>query len=93
MLAGTFVQDALFNSVYGFFEKRKKMKWFSILQAIEGLTVDSFLRILMYPLLMPPEFTSTFAKATLIMLPVIFFNAVFGGYIAFKIYERIPKKP
>jgi len=90
-LTATFIQDALFNSVYGFFEKRKKLKWLSILLGFEGLTVDAFMRILMYPFLMPPEYTSTYFSVTLMMLPVILLNGVLGGYFAFKIYERIRK--
>ena len=90
-LTATFIQDVLFNSVYGFFEKRKKLKWFSMLLGFEGLTVDAFMRILMYPFLMPPEFASTYFSVTLMMLPVILLNGILGGYFAFKIHERIRK--
>jgi hypothetical protein len=91
MLTATFIQDIIFNSVYDFFEKRKKLIWYSISSSIVGTLLDTFLRILTYPILMPAEFTLAYLNVTYMMIPVILFNAIFGGYIAFKIYERIGK--
>jgi hypothetical protein len=91
MLTGTFIQDIIFNSVYDFFNKQKKLKWFSISSSIVGTVIDTLLRVLTYPILMPREFTLAYLNVTFIMIPVIIFNAVFGGYVAFKIYKRIGK--
>ncbi len=84
-------QDIIFNSVYDFFNKQKKLKWFSISSSIVGTVIDTLLRVLTYPILMPREFTLAYLNVTFIMIPVIIFNAVFGGYVAFKIYKRIGK--
>jgi hypothetical protein len=91
MLSATSIQDIIFNSVYDFFKKRKKLIWYSIFSSVVGTLLDTFLRILTYPILMPREFTLAYLNVTFMMIPVILFNAVFGGYIAFKIYKRIRK--
>lgn len=91
MLTHAFIQDIIFNSVYEFFKERKKLLLYSIVSSLLGVVLDTFLRVLIYPIVMPPEFTSAYLSVTMIMVPVILFNAVFGGYVAFKIYERIVK--
>lgn len=89
MLTWTFFQDLLFNSSYSYFFRNKKLKWFSVLQGAGGLLGDAFFRVLLYPILMPPEFTSTYLTTTFMMLPVILFSGIFGGYIAFTLFSRI----
>ena len=91
MLTHTFIQDIIFSSVYKFFKERKKLMLYSIASSLLGILLDTFLRVMIYPLVMPPEFTSAYLSVTIIMIPVILFNAVFGGYVAFKIYQRIVK--
>ena len=91
-LIASFVADVVFNSFYKEFQRRKQLKWLSIMQVTVGHSIlDTFLRILLLPLLMPPEFTTTFTSVTLMMFPLILFYGVAGGYISFKIYSRINK--
>lgn len=93
MLTGAFIIDIVLNTLYEPFRKRKQIKWLAILQSLLGFSLlDTFLRILMFPFLMPPEFTSIFTSMTLTMFPLILFYGVIGGYVAYLIYSRI-KRP
>ena len=89
MLTWTFFQDLFFNSIYQYFLENNKLKLFSILQGLGGLLGDTFFRVLLYPILMPPEYISVYLNTTVLMLPVILLSGIFGGYIAFNIYSRI----
>ncbi len=81
--------DVLLNSVYESFERRNRLVLWGILTSIEFFLVDPFLRILTYPLFLPLQYTSTFVNVTLLLLPVIIIEASAGGYMGYKIYERV----
>ena len=84
-----FQADLLFNSLYKTFERRKKIGIWAILCSIEFFIIDPFLRILTYPLFLPQQYTSTFTIVTLLLQPIIIAEAVAGGYMGFKIYQRV----
>ena len=90
-LITSFIVDIIFNSFYEKFQRQKQLKWLAMQMTFSSSILDTFLRILLLPLLMPLEFTSTFTSVTLMMLPVILFYGVIGGYISFKIYSRVNK--
>lgn len=86
-----FQADLLFNGVYNAFKIRKKIVLWAIVGPIEFFILDPFLRILTYPLFLPQQYTSTFTYVTLILLPIIVIEAATGGYIGWKIYQRLRK--
>ncbi|MCR3907104.1 MAG: hypothetical protein QCH99_00130 [Candidatus Bathyarchaeota archaeon] len=87
-----FIMDITFNTFYEKFQRQGQLKWLVILQMAFSSTLDIFLRNLIFPILMPPEFTSTFTSITLMLFPLILFYGIIGGYIAFKIYSRINER-
>lgn len=83
-----FQADLLFNSIHERFQRRQKIPLWAILSSTEFFVIDPFLRVLTYPLFLPPQYTSTFASVTLLLLPIIIVEAAAGGYIGYKIYAR-----
>lgn len=90
-LITSFVTDIIFNSFYEKFQRQRQLKWLAMLQMTFVSILDIFLRILLFPVLMPPEFTITFTSVTLTLFPLILFYGILAGYIAFKIYSRVNK--
>jgi hypothetical protein len=84
-----FFADLFFNSIYGFFESHNKLFWWTILVSIEYNVLNPFFSILLYQFLYPPQFVASFINVVLLMLPVIIVESIFGGYMGYKIYERI----
>ena len=91
LIINAFHGDLLFNSIYGFFEKRNKLLWWAILIAVEYMLMNPFLGAMIWPLFYPPEFVATMVSAILLLLPVIIIECVAGGYLGYKIYERVKK--
>lgn len=81
--------DLIFNSTYETFRRRKKIVLWAILCSIEFFLIDPFLRMLTYPIFLPQQYTSTFTSVTLLLLPIIIGEAAAGGYVGYKIYQRI----
>ena len=89
LMIHAFFVDLLFNSIYGFFESHNKLFWWTILVSIEYNMINPFFSILIYHFLYPPEYVASFINVVLLMLPVIIVESIGGGYIGYKIYERI----
>jgi hypothetical protein len=83
--------DMLFNTVYEIFKKRNKQVVWAVLVSVEFFLIDPLLRILTYPFYLPSQYTLTFFNVTLLLLPVIIIEASMGGYLGYKIYNRIEK--
>ncbi|MFZ7138290.1 MAG: hypothetical protein ACOWW1_07725 [archaeon] len=88
-LINGFTSDVIFNSFYKKFQRQHRLNWLAMIQMTVSSTLDIFLRILILPVLMPPEFTSTFTYVTMLLLPLVMFYGIIGGYIAFKIYSIV----
>ncbi|MEJ2242796.1 MAG: hypothetical protein P8Y18_11750 [Candidatus Bathyarchaeota archaeon] len=89
LFAGKFIQDVIFNTIYGYFKKRNKLLWLTIIFSVTGLILDVIFRILLFPFLISPEYTTSFIGTVSIMFPLIIFNGLFGGFLGHQIYNRI----
>jgi hypothetical protein len=88
------IVDLIFDSVYGFFEKKNKLLWWIILLqvffwAIAPLWDVLFLSLFVYPL--ESVLKVWFIPIMSLMLPVMMIEAVAGGYMGYKIYRRVGK--
>ena len=90
ILAG-FPADLILNSLYDRFERNDKLVWWTILSGLVFFLILPFLQILFFPLYFPTQFVENFTNIVIIMLPWIVGGSVFGGYLAYKIYKKIPR--
>ena len=88
---GSFFADLIFNSVYGIFEKRRKLSLWIILTSITFFFLDLIFRFPIWSLLYSSEFMAAFVNGLLFMLPVIIIEWTTGGLIGYKIYQRVKK--
>ena len=86
-----FLVDIVFNSSYGFFEKRNQLIWWAILSVTIYCTTNPFFYMLNLYLFYPTEILISFMSVAFFMLPVIFIESVIGGYFGYKIYERVKR--
>ena len=91
VIINAFHGDLLFNSIYGSFKKRNKLLWWAILVAVEYMLMNPILGAIIWPLFYPPEFVATMISATIFLLPVIVIECTAGGYLGYKVYERVKK--
>ena len=89
-----FTADLLFNSFYGYFKLRNKLLWWIILLQIffwatSPLWAFVFLASLVYPL--ENVLTYFFIPTMTIGLPIMMIEAIAGGCIGYKIYQRVEK--
>ena len=89
IIVDAFFVDIIFNSSYGFFEKRNQLFWWAILSVIFYCTTSPFFFMLNMYLFYPTEILTSFMSVAFLMLPVIFIESVIGGYFGYKIYERV----
>jgi hypothetical protein len=89
IIVDAFFVDIVFNSVYGFFEKRNQLIWWAILSVIIYCTTNPFYFMLNMYLFYPTEILIPFVNVAFFMLPVIFIESIIGGYLGYKIYERV----
>jgi len=92
-LINVFILDVVFNSLYGFFRKKNNLVWWSVLGQVYFWTVQPFLILLFYSLFIFIEGISLewFVPIMSTMLPIMIIEAVIGGYLGYRIYERIEK--
>lgn len=92
-LINVFILDVVFNSLYGFFRKNNNLVWWSVLGQVYFWTVQPFLILLFYSLFIFIEGISLewFVPIMSIMLPIMIVEAVIGGYLGYRIYERVEK--
>lgn len=90
LLINAFQCDLLFNSVYGTFKKQNKLIWWAILVTVEFWLLNPFIGLAMKSaLLYPPEFMAKFVGVFPLIIPVIIIEAIAGGYLGYKIYQRV----
>ena len=90
----SFIIDVVFNSYYGFFERRNKLHWWAILSQLYSWTTQPIWTMLLVALFIAPfevVLTNWFIPLILVMLPAIIIQALVGGYIGYKIYRRVEK--
>lgn len=92
-LINVIVLDIVFNSLYDFFRKNNNLVWWSILGQVYFWTIQPFLVLLFLSLFNFIEGVSTawFIPIMSIMLPIMIIEAIVGGYIGFRIYDRFEK--
>jgi hypothetical protein len=91
IIVDAFLVDIVFNSSYGFFEKRNKLIWWAILSVILYCTTSPFFFMFNLYLFYPTEILTSFMSVAFFMLPVTFIESVIGGYFGYKIYERVKR--
>jgi hypothetical protein len=90
----SFIIDVVFNSYYGFFKRKNKLRWWVILSQVYSWTTQPIWTLLFVALFIAPfeaVFRNWFIPIILVMLPVIIIEAIVGGYIGYKIYRRVEK--
>jgi hypothetical protein len=92
MVVGITFQDVVFNSFYTGFAKKNRLIWLSIIVGVQGLFTDVLLRIIINTPFLSSSSMSAFVNLTVMMSPILLFNAVFGGYLAYIIYKRTHQK-
>ena len=86
-----FLIDVLANSLYGFFKRREKLMWWSIL--ISGIywALTPLLKIPVMIVYYNPEAVDRFINVVMMLYPVIIGEAIVGGYIGYMIFKRYMK--
>jgi hypothetical protein len=90
-IIAAFIADILLNSVYNMSRKRNMLKLWSVLGAVMLWMMIPFLSLLIRPLFYSPEAVSLFADIVLLLLPVIIIESIVGGYLGYRIYQRVSK--
>jgi hypothetical protein len=83
--------DIVFNSIYGFFEKRNKLLWWAILASIEFTVITPVIGLLVWPLVLAPETIALWKSALPLIYPVIIAETTAGAYLGHKIYRKVEK--
>jgi hypothetical protein len=85
------ISDVVFNSFYGYFERRKKLAWLAIFQSVTFFVTSPFFDILFFSFFVPFASLTPLLNLVIIMLPLIIGLSATGGYIGYKIYRRLIK--
>ena len=89
LILNAIIVDLLFSSNYRFFKSRNKLLWLTIIVSVEYNALNPFFSMLFYFLFYPPPVLAAFIDIVLILLPVIIIESIVGGYIGYKVYERV----
>lgn len=92
LIIGAFFSDLIFNSIYKTFRKHNKLIWWAIIVAVVFLLIIPFFIALNMLLFYAPEVFTLYVNVYLLLFPVTMIEAIIGGFIGYRIYERI-KKP
>ena len=91
MIATSFFGDLIFNSFYTFFKNRNRLIWLAILVPIGFvLMLPIFVTLNMF-FFYPPEVLTMYLNVYLLLLPVTIIETIIGGYLGYRIYERVKK--
>jgi hypothetical protein len=94
ILLNFLIVDVVFNSFYGYFEQREKLLWLTILfQVYYWTTYLLWILLFNVTLFFPFEafLKNWFIPVVTVMLPIMIVEALAGGYIGYKIYQRVEK--
>lgn len=83
--------DIVCNSIYGFFKRSNKLRWWAIISTLELFLISPFVQMLNFYLFYLPTVLATFVNVILLMLPVIIIEGIAGAIIGYKLYQRIEK--
>ena len=81
--------DIILNTFYQRFSKSNKLLWWSILCCLEFFLVLPILQLLSFPLYFPQSYIEAFSNIVIFMSPWIIGGAIVGGYLGYKVYQRI----
>lgn len=90
-LATAFLIDLIANSLFGFFKKREKLVWWSVLTSGVYWAILPFFKIVVMIIYYSPEAVERFIEIVTLLYPIILAEALVGGYIGYLIYKRIMK--
>lgn len=87
-----FSVDLVFNSFYKTFGNRDKIKLWSILGTLTFYLIMPFFSLIIRSVFYSPEAVALFVNVILLLSPVIVVESIAGGYIGYKIHQRIRKE-
>ena len=87
-----FIVDVVFNSFYGFFEKKKKLLWLIIIFQVYYWATHAiwnllYLSIFFYPF--EGLINNWFIPVMLLLIPIMVIEGLIGGFTGYKIYKRV----
>ena len=89
MILNSFFGDLIFNSLYSLFKKRNKLVWLAIIVALGFVLMMPLYVSLNMFLFYPLQALSMYISVYLLLFPVTIVETVIGGYLGFRIYERV----
>ena len=89
MIAGSFFADLLFNSIYSFFIKGKRLIAWAFLTAFGFLIMATFFAALNMLLFYPSQVFTTYITVYFMLFPVTIIEIIVGSFIGYRIYQRI----
>jgi hypothetical protein len=89
LIINSIIGDLLFNSIYGFFKSRNKLLLLTIPFSLIFHSVNQLFTFLYYYLLHTPQALFCFISLMSFMFPVIIIESLVGGYLGYKVYERV----
>ncbi|MGD9131799.1 MAG: hypothetical protein PVH73_09545 [Candidatus Bathyarchaeota archaeon] len=92
LILNAFVLDLVFSTFYGSFQKKNKLVLWAILGQIYYWVTDSLWMILVFSLFYPWEgVIATWSIIIPFILPLMVIEAIAGGYLGHRIYQRVNK--
>ncbi len=88
LIIGAFIGDLLFNTMYEFVKKHNKLLWFTVLFSLQYHLMNSVFSIMIYYFYSLQRLTAYISVISSV-LPVIIVESIAGGYIGYKVYERV----
>ncbi len=85
------LSDLIFNSFYGFFERRNKLNWWVIIDMVAFFLMTPSIAILFFSFMYAPAFVSAFISTIVLLLPVVIVESIIGAIIGYNIYQRVKK--
>lgn len=89
LIIGAFIGDLLFNTMYEFVKKHNKLLWLTVLFSLQYHLMNSVFSIMIYYLFYSPQRLTSYISVISFVLPVIIVESIAGGYIGYKVYERV----
>ena len=86
------VSDVLFNSYFGFFKRKEKLRWWVIIDMIIFFLMTPFVTSIYFSFVYAPEFVSFFVNNVILLIPIVIFESVVGAIIGYNLYQRGKKE-
>jgi hypothetical protein len=91
MITGAFLADLIFNSLYSFFSKRKKLLLWAFLCVFGLYTISPFFAAQNMFLFYPSQVFTAYITVYFLLFPVTIIESIIGSFIGYKTYCRINK--